>query len=69
MTEIEWTCHVCGKQRPDSRISVFKHVRDFRGIEMIENIRYCNDNPECVEGAKTTHHFPLEEKMDEQPAS
>jgi hypothetical protein len=46
-----WTCHVCGEERPDEKISVYsKQVRN-GGIEFRQNVRYCNDKPECMEGA------------------
>lgn len=47
-----WTCHVCGKVRPDERISVHSTTTTYHGITMQQNVRYCNDNPGCVEGAK-----------------
>jgi hypothetical protein len=48
-----WTCHVCGDERPDARISVFsKTARLHGGVEVTQNVRYCNDRPACVEGAK-----------------
>jgi hypothetical protein len=53
-----WTCHICGKERPDDKISVhtskFKHGED--GIEITQNVRYCNDNPDCYMKAKD-HSF------------
>jgi hypothetical protein len=55
-----WTCHVCGEERPDDAISVHKHLRTVGKINFTENVRYCNDRPECVEGAKT-FHFVKEE--------
>lgn len=51
-----WTCHICGKERPDNKISVF--TRDisakskFPSGTIKQNVRYCNDNPECEESAK-----------------
>lgn len=47
-----WTCHVCRRERPDSRISVHSTKRVVNGIEIQENVRYCNDRPACAEGAK-----------------
>ena len=53
-----WTCHVCHEERPDAQISVLKRrwTRDggfaTGGIEGDMNVRYCNDRPACVEGAK-----------------
>ncbi len=54
-----WTCHVCGEDRPDAKISVFS--KDISGDfevplppgTMKQNVRYCNDKKECIEGAKT----------------
>jgi hypothetical protein len=47
-----WTCHICGKERPDANISV--HTNDTseehnlpKGT-MKQNVRYCNDNHECI---------------------
>lgn len=41
-----WTCHVCGKERPDAYISVASgFIKELPGAQI--NIRYCNDNPEC----------------------
>lgn len=39
-----WTCHVCGDERPDDKISVAKHPL---GIATV-NVRYCKDRPECA---------------------
>lgn len=51
--ELTWKCHICEKERPDPEISVFTRKLppplDFGK----ENIRYCNDNPDCTEKAKT----------------
>lgn len=53
----EWTCHICGKSRPDASISV--HKTDMSAEHnlppgtMQQNVRYCNDNPDCIEKAKT----------------
>lgn len=66
--ELTWTCHVCKAERPDERISVLKHEREvdltgtgFRPMRFTENVRYCNDRPECVAGAKAYHHVQLME--------
>lgn len=51
-----WKCHVCGDERPDEKISVL--TRDKSGefgfplATIMENVRYCNDRKECIEGAK-----------------
>lgn len=45
---LTWTCHVCGDERPDDKISVasasFTIVGDAKGQV---NRRYCNDRPAC----------------------
>jgi len=47
-----WTCHVCGRERPDSRISVASGMIQMAGgVMMQRNVRYCNDRPECQERA------------------
>ena len=49
-----WRCHICDQMRPDEKISVLTKPLDFgNGVIADENIRYCNDNPKCFEGAKT----------------
>lgn len=50
---ITWTCHICGKKRPDNKISVETHPLVINGHVMgNQNVRYCNDNNECMEKAK-----------------
>lgn len=53
MAELEWTCHVCAKLRPDDKISVHSTETTISGVVITQNVRYCNDNPDCIEGAKT----------------
>ncbi len=55
MHEITWICEVCKRERPDKAISV--HTVDLSeafGIASTcqRNIKYCNDNKRCHEGAK-----------------
>lgn len=57
----EWTCHICGRTRPDALISVWKTTTEIPGAggaTMTQNVRYCNDTPNCLEGAKTFSFFP-----------
>lgn len=58
---LEWHCHICGQLRPDAQIGVAKHdTSEEAGLPpgtMQQNVRYCRDKPECVEGAKTFRHF------------
>lgn len=54
--ELTWTCHVCGDLRPDEKISVYtRDISEKHGLSsgtMKQNVRYCNDRKECIEGAK-----------------
>jgi hypothetical protein len=47
-----WTCHVCHDERPDDKISVFSSTKVVRGISIGQNVRFCNDRPTCIEGAR-----------------
>ena len=50
---LTWTCHICKKERPDDKISVRQHPLIINGRQLGEqNVRYCNDNIECIEGSK-----------------
>lgn len=64
MTNITWTCHICGKERPDDKISVFtKDLSASRGLPpgtMKANVRYCNDNPRCCARAPE-HDLAMDE--------
>ena len=61
-----WICHVCGEERSDACISV--HTRDISADHklqpgmMKQNVRYCNDNKECAEAAKTYNILKKEEE-------
>ena len=51
---LTWTCHLCKKERPDAKISVRKKPLIIGGQSMgSQNVRYCNDNPDCIEKSKT----------------
>lgn len=51
---LTWTCHICGERRLDADISVQTIPLIINGRELgDQNVRYCNDNPECVEKSKT----------------
>ncbi|MBA7528552.1 hypothetical protein ES705_20739 [subsurface metagenome] len=55
-----WKCHICGEERPDERISVLSKPLIINGQVVLgsqQNIRYCNDRPACVEGAKEFSFF------------
>ena len=50
MTDDTWTCHVCGKDRPDAQISVY--TEDSPTVPgMSVNVRHCNDVATCAAGA------------------
>ena len=56
-----WSCHICKKQRPDDKISVrTTDVSEGSGLPkgtMKINVRYCNDNEDCIEKSKTFDFF------------
>jgi NMD protein affecting ribosome stability and mRNA decay len=52
---LTWTCHVCGRERPDALISVAHVVCDTGeadGIPVTANVRYCNDRQACYAGVE-----------------
>ena len=54
---LTWTCHICKEERPDDKISVYKHPLIILGKEVGEqNVRYCNDKLSCIAAAKL-HKF------------
>ncbi len=69
ITKMTWKCHICGKVRPDSCISVFnKDTSAEHGLPvgtMKQNVRYCNDNSECSKLAPAFNFFKKEKGKDE----
>lgn len=63
----EWECLICGKLRPDDKISV--HVKPWiingerRGQH---NIKYCNDNPECIREARD-YEYKTPQPIEDEP--
>jgi hypothetical protein len=60
---LTWGCHVCGRTRADKEIGVLKRDRSvsvghWGPGTITEHVRYCLDNPNCVEGAKFKSFFP-----------
>jgi len=58
---ISWICHICGDKRPDDKINVrsLDTSKEF-GLKdgtMSQNVRYCNDNPDCIEKSKNYQHI------------
>ncbi len=61
MGNLSWTCHICKENRPDAAISVHKKPLILHGQRFgDQNIRYCNDRPACLEGAKEFSFVPEE---------
>jgi hypothetical protein len=56
LSKMTWRCHVCGDERPDEKISVYKREHH-SPVRMTENIRYCNDRQPCIDGAPNHSHF------------
>jgi len=55
-----WKCHICGEERPNGKISVLTKPLIINGQVVPgagQNIRYCNDRPACIEGAKEFSFF------------
>ncbi len=53
MGNLTWTCDICGRQRPDASISVHKvDLHPERPGIVIRNVKYCNDKPDCRQGAE-----------------
>jgi hypothetical protein len=54
---LTWTCHVCGQERPDDKIRVYTtDLSSEWGLEhgtLRQNVRYCEDNADCVIKAQT----------------
>ncbi len=72
MREITWTCHVCGDEREDRRISVHRVDRSeemgLRPAHCQHNIRYCNDRPACHLGAVAMGLLPWKISQERRPA-
>lgn len=52
---LTWRCAICQAERPDAKISVHKVDIGPKNLPagcMVRNVKYCNDNPLCYEGAK-----------------
>jgi hypothetical protein len=53
LEDLTWTCHICKEERPDPVISVHKSERQIQGLSVVQNVRYCNDRPDCIAAAPT----------------
>ena len=58
---ITWTCHICGEERPDNKISVISTDLSaewgFPAGTVAQNVRYWNDRELCRAGAKIKRFF------------
>lgn len=59
VNNLTWRCHICREERPDERISVFKHHRTLQDVSFTENVRFCNDREECLDGAANHKGFVM----------
>lgn len=46
----EWPCDICHQMRHDSKISVITYPLKISKYAR-RNLKYCNDNPACMEAA------------------
>lgn len=50
---LTWHCDICRRERPDAQISVRKvDIHPEKPGVVIRNVKFCNDNPACKEGAE-----------------
>ncbi len=57
---LRWRCDICGKERDDTYVSVITKpliIDDVGVVGVTENIKYCNDNPDCTQKAKAFTRF------------
>lgn len=56
--QLTWRCDICHEVRPDDKISVVsKPIIIGDRVCGEQNIKYCNDRPTCIDGAKRFHFF------------
>ena len=64
LASVLWTCHICKDTRQDGDISVYQtdlsKINKLPKGSMMMNIRYCNDRPSCLSGAKSFTFFDNE---------
>ncbi|GAA4649064.1 hypothetical protein GCM10023116_13380 [Kistimonas scapharcae] len=63
---LEWPCQICKDIRPDDKISVIStDVSSEHGWPegtMRQNVKYCNDRPDCMEKAKVYRYDTANKK-------
>jgi len=65
MDNLTWTCHICQQERPDDKISVLTKSLGIPGVDAVQNIRYCNDRQECIDGAKDSSFIKSKGELDD----
>lgn len=64
---MQFQCDICKAMREDKFISICKKPILFLGQKLAEqNTRYCNDKPECLEGAKTFFLTETEDDLERE---
>jgi hypothetical protein len=61
-----WRCQICGAERPDAKISVRKVDIGPKSLLpgiATRNVKYCNDNPRCEEGARSWNEEDFRAKL------
>ena len=58
LEQLTWKCHICQRERPDDKISVVSKPLKINGKTVgQQNIRYCNDNENCIQKAQDYSFF------------
>lgn len=73
---ITWTCHICGEERPNDKISVLSTDLSaeygFPPGTVQQNVRHCNDDVRCCDRARAKRFFKnpeAEEHLLQPPAT
>jgi hypothetical protein len=55
LDNLTWRCDICATMRPDEKISVISvdiTPNQLPSGTVTRNVKYCNDNPACKQGAQ-----------------
>lgn len=73
MEDVVWRCHICGEYRPDDKIRVYRtDISAEHGMQpgtIVQNVRYCEDKPECVIKAQTHRLFKAKSLTSERDSA
>lgn len=68
LSGLVWRCHICGRYRPDDKIRVVHtDISAEHGMPpgtIGQNVRYCEDNADCVVKAQTHRLFKAKAKQE-----